>query len=222
MGLKAMLWANPVTAVATILGMSYAQNGDKMDLGSILSLGEMPFYYYEDPDGDQMALPCTERLINERAAMALTAQRLMPILSIQGRPEIRLGSVNSLAGVPLAGLWSDPATLPAAPPPTPDRVSATLTAGDLGGGDLGGEGQAAAELPSAEVPDTAAAEGSEEPADLSDLDLELDDLPSDAGDADLDDLDALLGSLDLDEGSGDGSGNDEEMDPELAALLADL
>jgi type VI secretion system ImpB/VipA family protein len=219
MGLKAMLWANPVTAVATILGMSFAQNGAKLDLGSILSLGDMPFYYYEDADGDQMALPCTERLITERLAMTLTGQRIMPLLSIQGRPEIRLGSVNALAGVPLAGLWSDPSSLPKAPLPTPDRATATLMAGDLAG-DSGGAEKAPAEAPAA--PGSAAplsAEPAEESGDLPDLDFDLDELPADGGDSDLDDLDALLDSLDLGDDATEG---DDEMDPELAALLADL
>jgi type VI secretion system protein ImpC len=73
----------------------------------------MPCYVYTDPDGDQIALPCTERMYSERAAVGVANFGVMPLLSLRGRPELRLGGFNAVAGPPLAGFWA-PVTV--APP----------------------------------------------------------------------------------------------------------
>ena len=67
-GLKGMLWGNPAFIAGLMLAQSFAKQGPKMTLGAIMSAGDMPYYFYVDDDGDQTALPCTERLMNERAA----------------------------------------------------------------------------------------------------------------------------------------------------------
>ena len=69
-----------------------------MKPGSVLTLGEMPFYYYTDSDGDQTALPCTERMLSSKMAELVSKHRFMPMLSMKGRPEVRLGGFGALSG----------------------------------------------------------------------------------------------------------------------------
>src|SRR5437868_8484128 len=104
-GLSGMLWGNSEVIAGLLLGATFSQQGDKMKPGSILSLGEMPFYYYTDSDGDQTALPCTERMLSSKMAEGVMKYRFMPMLSIKGQPEVRLGGFGSLAGAALAGPW---------------------------------------------------------------------------------------------------------------------
>ena len=120
-GLSGMLWGNPALIPALLLAETWLQQGAKMRLGSVAGVGDMPYYVYTDADGDQMALPCTERLYSERQAVQVAAHRVMPVVSLRGRPEVRLAGFTSLAGVPLAGSWA-PADL--ARPPTPASVPA--------------------------------------------------------------------------------------------------
>jgi hypothetical protein len=77
-----------------------------------MGVGEMPYFVYAGADGDQVALPCTERLYTEREAVQVAAYRVMPLLSLRGRPEVRLGGFTSLAGGTLAGFWAPTETTP--------------------------------------------------------------------------------------------------------------
>jgi len=208
-GLKGMLWGNPVVLVTILLARSFKQNGASMQLGSIMSLGGMPFHTVNDRFGDQVALPCTERNIDlDKIAMA-NERGVMAISAVKGRDELRLTSFSSLSGSEVLGPWSGvpaPAPSPADPrdktgiataKPAEPAVDAETKADDLDLSDLGLDD-----------------------LDLDDLDLgveESGDATAEAGD--LDDLDALLA------GFGDDTDADEdndEMDAELAALLADL
>ncbi len=110
-GIGGMLWGNSAAIVGLLLGQCFSQGGLKgMKLGSIMSVGEMPFHFYTDGDGDQIALPCTDRLLTMKLAEHVTTQRFMPMLSVQGRPEVRLGSFVSLNGGDLSGPWAPAAT----------------------------------------------------------------------------------------------------------------
>ena len=222
-GLRSMLWANPSILVATLLAQTYTQHGTKMTLGKVMSIGDMPFHYYTDSDGDQVPLPCTERLLTERKSAHVVAQSFMPVLSIRGRPEVRLGSFQSLAGLELAGAWLGADALKAiaageAPPPPPEVVEEDVPAAqddDSDNDDSDGDLDA--------LLDGLGDDSSDDSGGDDDLDALLAGIDDDdsAGDDDSgdDDLDALLAGLDDDDSGGD---DDEEMDPELAALLADL
>src|SRR5262249_34857815 len=52
-GLSGMLWGNGAVIAGLLLGLTFSQQGARMQPGSVLTLGEMPFYYYTDADGDQ-------------------------------------------------------------------------------------------------------------------------------------------------------------------------
>jgi len=220
-GLGSMLYANGAVLPALLLATAFRQQGalDKLDLTKTLSLGEMPYHFVTDDDGDQVALPCTDRLLTERMTSWVTGRGIMPVLSLKGRPEIRLGGFLSLGGGSLAGPWA-PVTITedgvAEPTPEPENPDEDDT------------------------PDTPAAEdtATDDDTDRDDTDrddTDLDDADNanagddDSGDDEVDDeLAALLADLDSggasddDDDSGDDTGDDEEMDPELAALLADL
>jgi len=156
----------------------------------------MPYYFYVDDDGDQTALPCTERLMNERTAARVSTERCIALLSIKGRPEVRLGSFTSLAGGPLVGRWTPPS---AKPEPMPEAET---------------KHKKKPKKPAEEAPETeATSEGDEPPAETQAADAEA------SGDGDLENL---LASL-KDEGetppAESAEGEEPAMDPELAALL---
>ena len=105
-GLGAMLWGHPALLSGLLLAETWLQQGKAMRLGTVMGVGEMPYFVYTGADGDQVALPCTERLYTEREAVQVAAYRVMPLLSLRGRPEVRLGGFTSLAGGTLAGFWA--------------------------------------------------------------------------------------------------------------------
>lgn len=199
-GLKGMLWGNPAILAGLLLGQTFERQGmKKMNLGSILSVDDMPYYFYEDQDGDQVALPCTERLVNVATAEWMAKQRFIPVLALKGKNEVRLGGFQSLSGKAVAGPWA-PVTInfvtgavtAAPPPPAPVAAAPAPAAAPTP--------PPAAAAPAAPAEDPAAAAAS---ADAE--------------------LDALLASLSApDPAPPAASGGDDAIDPELAALLADL
>ncbi|KIN70348.1 putative cytoplasmic protein [Sulfitobacter noctilucae] len=170
-GLSGMLWANPVVLVAILLARSFKEIGPSMGLGQIMSLGDVPYHFVTDNYGEQVALPCTERNLTLDKIETVLGRGFLPVISIKGRDEIRLGSFQSLAGGDILGPWAGVAP----PPPSPPKPPRAATAEDT-----------------PYVPDA---------------------------DADLDDL---LAGFDLDADDASDSDTDDDMDEELAALLADL
>lgn len=215
-GLSGMLWGNSAVIAGLLLGATFSQEGAKMKPGSVLSLGEMPFYYYTDADGDQTALPCTERMLSSKMAELVSRHRFMPMLSIKGRPEVRLGGFGSLADGQLAGPWQ-PGTASSA------SSSASAPAAD-------------AEVPEAET-ETAEPEQGTEAADATEPSAESTEPPAEATEAPTEasepagdpELDKLLANLSEEaapaapstETASDGN-TETEVDPELAKLLKEL
>jgi type VI secretion system protein ImpC len=223
-GLKAMLWANGSMLAGLLLGKTFSEQGIKgMRLGSIMTLGDVPFYYYTDAEGDQVALPNTERLVTESTAAYLMSQNFMPVLCIRGRPEVRLGSFQSLAGTDLAGPWMpftiepDQMAPPSQAAEQPEEIVPTVEAF---------EAQAAAEaesdidallaslLADTTTPATVGAEApaSDEPAAANDV--------TEQGAGSVDDLDELLAGLTASEA--ETNSDNSQMDSDLADLLASL
>jgi len=185
----------------------------------VMGVRDMPYYVYVDPDGEQIALPCTERMYSERQAVMVASYRVMPLLSIRGRPEVRLGGFSSLAGSPLAGFWApvgvapagaaspdaaarvaEPVAEPAAEPVWPPTAEseAAAPAEDAGMSDLD-KMLAGLSAPAEAAAEEAPAEAPAEDEAMSDLDKLLASLnaPAEpvAEDATEPDLDALLASL---------------------------
>src|SRR5205823_8704277 len=106
---------------------TYSPPSPGMKPRPVLTLREMPFYYYPDADNDQIALPCTERMLSSKMAELVLKCRFMPMLSMKGTPEVRLGGFRSLAGANLAGPWQPVAAssaAPAAPEPVEEEAPA--------------------------------------------------------------------------------------------------
>ena len=218
-GLGAMLWGHPALLSGLLLAETWLQQGKAMRLGTVMGVGEMPYFVYAGADGDQVALPCTERLYTEREAVQVAAYRVMPLLSLRGRPEVRQGGFTSLAGGTLAGFWAPAemaapqgatATAPAPEPdpsgPEPEAPAVTDTPAPAPDATAMPDGAAGAvddldamlaglSAPPPAVPEAAAAAGGE----VDELDALLAGLnaspPVAAPDAPEADLDALLASL---------------------------
>lgn len=204
-GLTGMLWGNSAVIAGLLLGMTFSQQGAKMKPGSVLGLGDMPFYCYTDADGDETALPCTERMLSSKLAELVIKHRFMPMLSMKAQPEVRLGGFGSLAGGVLAGPWK-PVTqtsneAPAEDGAKPDSEEKTDTEAQPETSDQSAE-------PAAEAQ-------SETPAE-----------ESSGGDAELDKLLADLGGDNTPTEAAAETAPEEsgepEVDPELAKLLKEL
>ena len=207
-GLGAMLWGEPALLPALMLGQAWVRQGAKLQPGSVLTADDMPYFVYFDDDGDQMALPCTERMYSEREAARVAGYRVMPLLSLRGRPEVRLGGFVSLAGGPLAGFWAPTAIAPtaaapaAAPPPpaaAPPAAAAPAAEAPAAAEDVdldallaGLTAEAPAEAPAAETPAEAASDEPDLDALLASLNAPPEPVAEDATEPD---LDALLASL---------------------------
>lgn len=193
-GLRSFLWANPAVAVGLLLAETFRKQGERMRVGSVAAIGELPYYCYEDADGDQTALPCTERFITQRTQEGIAGQGFLPLLAVKNAPEIRVGMFRAVAGGELKGWWSD---IPAAPEPAPVAAPAETNAEDNAPTEdasaAGGETSGAGEETSFELPAETAPAGDPE-------------------------LDALLASISTEPEAP----AEEAMDPDLAKLLAEL
>src|SRR5438105_6702996 len=210
-GLRGMLWGHPALVAASILAAP---------TGKTLSMGDLPFYYFTDSDGDQVALPCTERLINTDVAQRLKTFGICALLAHKGQPELRLAGMDAIDGSQL-GLQ----LAKTAGPKISVSTKATITPRD-DARPAAKAGKSAKPAASDDDDDAASSSGSDDEASTSDADTS-----GDSGDTSSDDLDALHASLG-DDGGGTpaaeeapaeaAAGAEEEMDPDLAALLKSL
>ena len=208
-GLRGMLWGHPALLAATLL----AAPG-----GNTLSVGDLPFHYVVDGDGDQVALPTTERLINLAAAEMLRRVGIDALMAHKGQPELRIAGLDAVNGAQLAAL-------PGMAKPAARMSFSTSVQGKMRDPDEekpakgGGKKKAAM----ADDEDTATSDASSDDADASGAD----------GSSDDSSLDDLLASLGDDSSSSDSGGEaatseeeapaeDAEMDPDLAELLKSL
>lgn len=127
-GLSGMLWANPVALVTILLARSFRKNGPSLGLGSVMSLGEMPYHYVKDRHGDQVALPCTERNLTQAKTQATIGRGYMPVISVKGRDEVRLGSFQGLNGKTILGFWSDVPAIPVRAKAEPAKAAPAVAA----------------------------------------------------------------------------------------------
>lgn len=192
-GMKSMLWGNTAFLAAISLAQTFVMDGlDSMKLDSHLTIDDMPIYYFNDQYGDQIALPCTEVLINVALAQKMTQSGIIPALSLQGRPEVRIGGLNSVRGQSLAGPWN----------PVDTEIGDSLESSTTTP-----QNEPIAETPALD-------------AEIPALDPVTE--PVDAPPALDDELNALLSSLEADDQTETATNEQAAIDPELEALLADL
>ena len=214
-GLRGMLWGHPALLALSVLGTR----------GGQLAIDDLPFHYVVDADGDTIALPCTDRLINTDKAGLLRGYGINGVMAHKGEALVRLAGLEAINGDGLAAagqarkLPSDSrvriGTSASAHVQT-DWTPATRGAGTVA---MRAPAQRLAEAEDEAPPaDDAVAEASEEEASAA---------PADDGAGDSE-LAALLASLDNDTpapaaADSDGAAAAEpEMDPDLEALLKSL
>ena len=173
-------------------------------VGRTLSIGELPFHYFVDAEGDQIALPCTERFVDADTAARLHRLGIVALMAHKGQPELRFAGLDAVNGqaIALQGM------------PKPAVRSTVTTAVQSRLKDIAAPPAAAAASASVDGEDDAA------PSE----DGGLDDLLAGLGADDADSASSEAGAGDdapADEPAGD-AGAEPEMDPELAALLKSL
>jgi len=99
-------WGPAALLAAVLLARHLLDNGADEPPGEPLTVDDMPIALRTDADGDTVALPCTEWLLNERSTARLQALGLTPVLTRRGQPEVRWGGWGALKGGDLAGSWS--------------------------------------------------------------------------------------------------------------------
>ena len=232
-GLSGMLWGNPALLLGMLAAQSWEAKGKAMKLGDVAVVGDLAVYVLTDADGDQVALPCTERLFTERVAASIVATGVNPVVSLRGRPEVRMAGFASLAGPTLAGRWAPvdvkPPPAPAPPPPVaaPVPAQAAVPAEAPGLDEAAPQIDEAAETP-ADTPDDTADDmadldalmaGLETPEPAAEPEAPTEpEMPQAAPIAEEDDLDALLASLSAETPPAE----PDETEADLDALLASL
>ena len=223
-GLSGMLWGNPAVLVALTLAETWSRNSRAMKLGSVATINDLPVYVYLDKDGDQIALPCTERLFNEKLAAQIGGVGVIPVVSIRGRPEVRVASFGAVGGKPIAGRWAPADVSKPAEAAAPIAAAAAAAAAETDAADT-----TDLDALMAGLEDTPAAEATApaEEAATEDLDALLAGLGDDKSEAEAepaaaeDDLDALLASLNP-PAEEEKPAAEDETEPDLDALLASL
>jgi type VI secretion system protein ImpC len=199
-GMRGMLWGHPALLAACVLAAP---------TGTTLSVGDLPFHYVVDSDGDQVALPTTERLVNLAAAGMLRRVGIDGLMAHKGQPELRIAGLDAVNG--------DPLSLPGLPKPAARMSFTTLVQGSLPDADR--PAKAGNATPSASGIDATADDGDESrssAAEGSSSDSSLDDLLASLGD------DRPAASDSGAPAASEAPAKEGEMDPDLAALLKSL
>jgi type VI secretion system protein ImpC len=199
-GLRGMLWGHPALLAACVVA---GNDG--------LTIGDLPFHHFRDADGDTVALPCTERLINSDTATTLGQWGFSPLMAHKGAPELRIAGLDAVNGQAL-GKAAVPNSKPRVGVETKVGIGAQLTM-----------------TTQTKAPTPSKAPAQDNADDRFTAGSNSDDSTASSEASSDNDLDALLASLGGDSSDGsDGSSadasssDDDGMDPDLAALLASL
>ena len=233
-GLRGMLWGHPGLLALCVLGVR----------GGQLAINDLAFHHYVDADGDSVALPCTDRLINTNASALLRDYGITAVMAHKGEPMVRLSGVEAINGDGLATAntagrkapgdsrvalrsradAADKSGSSAVDWSPPSRSAGTVGVSALM--QLAADAGAGADAETETDVDANAAAETDADADEAQVNATVDADESDAAGAEPSELDLLLASL----GSEDESaatpaeaaadGAEEAMDPDLAALLA--
>jgi type VI secretion system protein ImpC len=101
------LWASAAFSVALLIAQSYAAAGGwDFTPGDECILGDLPVHIFKQ-DGESVQTPCAQAWLAESAIDAMIKDGLVPMVSAQGRGEVRMPRLQSLASPPaaLGGRW---------------------------------------------------------------------------------------------------------------------
>jgi type VI secretion system protein ImpC len=202
-----------------------------------MAINELPFHHYVDADGDSVALPCTDRLINTHASALLRDYGINAVMAHKGEALVRLAGLEAINGDGLAAPGGTGRKSPSdtrfalrSKPDGDDKVAVDWTPAQRKAGTVSvtsapqrlSDGEAPAEA--AEAATDAAVEVDAEPTSAETASAQTAS-PDAGGSEDTSELDALLASLGGDSPpaeAGTAAGEEPEMDPDLAALLKSL
>jgi type VI secretion system protein ImpC len=91
-GLRGMLWGHPSLLAMCVLAVR----------GGQMAINDLPFHHYVDADGDSVALPCTDRLINTNASAMLRGYGINGVMAHKGEALVRLAGLEAINGDGLA------------------------------------------------------------------------------------------------------------------------
>ncbi len=223
-GLRGMLWGHPSLLAMCVLGVR----------GGQLTIDDLPFHHVVDADGDSVALPCTDRLINTNIAALLRDYGINAVMAHKGEALVRLSGLEAINGDGLAAPGGMPRKAPS------DSRFALRSKGGAGDAKVDwapaqrGAGSVAVTSapmklaePAAEAADEAPAAAHEEAEAGAEQEAVADaaaDTPAESADDTASELDALLASLSEEPAPVDGgaAAAEEALDPELEALLKSL
>jgi type VI secretion system protein ImpC len=101
------LWGSAALSVAQLIAQSYASaDGWGFTPGDDCILGDLPVHVTKQ-DGESVQTPCAEAWLPESMIDALIKDGLVPMVPAQGRGEVRMPRLQSLASPPsaLVGRW---------------------------------------------------------------------------------------------------------------------
>lgn len=101
------LWGSAAIPVAQLIAQSYsAAGGWGFSPGDEAIVGDLPVHISKQ-DGESVQTPCAQAWLPESAIDALLKEGLVPMVSAQGRGEVRMPRLQSLASPPaaLSGRW---------------------------------------------------------------------------------------------------------------------
>jgi type VI secretion system protein ImpC len=103
---EAYLWGNPAFACALLIGQAFQDSGWGLQPGDRLDLTDLPAHSYIE-DGESRLKPCAETLLGQRAAEAVLARGIMPLISHRNANAVRVLRIQSMAdpATALVGLW---------------------------------------------------------------------------------------------------------------------
>jgi type VI secretion system protein ImpC len=91
------LWGSSAFLCGHLLLDAFSNEGWDLELGGTGGeIGGLPVHTFK-VDGDREVTPCAEAWLTEKAADALLARGLMPVLSVRGRDSVLLVSLRSIA-----------------------------------------------------------------------------------------------------------------------------
>jgi type VI secretion system protein ImpC len=101
------LWGTAAMPVAQLIAQSYsAAGGWDFSPGDESIVGDLPVHISKQ-DGESVQTPCAQAWLPESAIDALIKEGLVPMVSAQGRGEVRMPRLQSLSSPPaaLGGRW---------------------------------------------------------------------------------------------------------------------
>ena len=102
-----LLWGAPAALVATLIGLSYLDQGPSMRLGMHSVIDGLPALMRKI-DGDTMLMPCAEVFMPERVADNLLESGLIPLLSSKSSNSVQVRRFQSISSTAcnLHGFWN--------------------------------------------------------------------------------------------------------------------